>query len=249
MSEDPALMVPGQVLPTITKSILREASLADVPGNGNCTRLTLSYHGEEVKLTDSMDENELTRIFYNSKPQQSSMKNLIAKLNAQKFQGISLADTATEADVMLALDAVLGKNTTLTELTTTQAAEITRLTGEKQTLETEVANEKKATQDSKAVMLVEGAVAAKKITAAQKDGYVKLAKADFDSTKAILDGMTGFKSISGQIDESSDDNDDVKLAAEYDKLHKSGKLVALKASNPDKYKQLYKARYGNEPKG
>ena len=49
-SEDPALMLPGQTYPTITKSKLKEASITDIPGNGNAIKL----FGEEVIVTLGM---------------------------------------------------------------------------------------------------------------------------------------------------------------------------------------------------
>lgn len=49
-SEDPALLLPGQVYPTITKSELLEVSVVTLPGNANAVKL-LNMDGSEYKLS------------------------------------------------------------------------------------------------------------------------------------------------------------------------------------------------------
>jgi phage head maturation protease len=50
-SEDPALMLPGQKYPTVTKAVLMEASLVDVPANAHAVRL-YDASGEKINLAD-----------------------------------------------------------------------------------------------------------------------------------------------------------------------------------------------------
>lgn len=49
-SDDPALLMPGQVYPTITKSELLEVSVVTLPGNANAVKL-LNQDGTEYKLS------------------------------------------------------------------------------------------------------------------------------------------------------------------------------------------------------
>lgn len=247
LSEDPALMVQGQTMPTITKSVIKEVSIADIPGNANAVKL--NYAGVSVKLglQDSNPE-DLKKLFSNHKPNnQSSMKNLIAKLNALKLTA-ALPESASEAEVMVALDSVINKNQALTDLVKTKDDEINTLKADKVSLETKVADAEKKANEDKAVALIDNAVQAKKITAAQKETYLKLAHADYDATKEMLDGMKGFSgTITSQLKAEKTDSDE-DLAAEYDKLHKSGKLSAVKQKDPEYFKQLFNAKFGKDPK-
>lgn len=247
LSEDANLMLQGQTMPTITKSVIKEVSIADIPGNANAVKL--NYAGVSVKLglQDSNPE-DLNKLFSNHKPtNQSSMKNLIAKFNALKLSA-PLPESATEAEVMVALDSVINKSQALTDLVKTKDDEITALKTDKTNLEQKVADAEKQAKIDKATALVDGAVQAKKISAAQKDTYLKLANADYDATKEMLDGLKGFSgTITGQLSSAAEEDTD-KLAAEYDKLHKSGKLASLKESKPDEFKKLFNAKFGKDPK-
>jgi hypothetical protein len=251
LSEDPALMLPGQRYPTVTKMILDEISICDKPGNKNCVRL--SYQGRTVQLSADSKQNEaaLNSLFYN-KTERSTMKNLIVKLNAtgSKFGIAALVDTATEADVAGAIDKILAK-------AAEQETKISTLETEKQNLEVKLtATEAKAAED-RAVLLVDGAEAAGKIVASQKAHFVKLAKLDPESTKQILDGMPAHKSVIDQLDKSGKGGDESKAflslsksdkVKKYDELHKNGGLVALKAEDADVWAALHEAKYGVKPK-
>lgn len=117
-------------------------------------------------------------------------------------------------------------------------------------LEKEKARAKKAEEDlatlsaslktEKATALVEGAIQANKIAPGDKDKFQKLAEADYDTTKSLLDTMKPVQSISAQLQSGGGEED---KAAEWDKLHQSGKLEALKQSNPTRYQELYEARF------
>lgn len=243
-SEDPALMLPGQPLPTITKWVLMEISMADIPVNGNAVRL--SHHGKTITLSSDGDHSEeLSKLFHPIKPD-SSMKSIIAVLNTLSL-GLSLSDTASEVEVLgvlqkalsLQKDTVIAKDTLINQLTTER---------DSYKLAKEAAEVKAI--DDKATALVDGAISAKKIVAGQKDHFVKLAKADYDSTKAILDSAIGFQPIGSQLKIASGELSITEKKAKYDELFKgsNGELAALKSSDWDAYADLYKAKYGTEPK-
>lgn len=253
-SEDPALMLPGQVLPTITKLLLREGSLADLGSNLNCVRL--SYKGKAISLSSNEDNSEVLKALFYSNKTDRSMKNLILKLNSTKL-GISLADNASESDVMMAVDKVLGKNSELTVQLSSKEKEIETLKTEKTALEQKIQEvETKAVED-KATVLVEVALSSGKITAKQKDHFVKLAKADYNSTKEILDGMAAHQPIGGQLNQngggaSSDDKALLSLSKsdkvkKFDEMHKDGSLVSLKARDFEVFSDLFEAKFGKKP--
>jgi hypothetical protein len=150
-------------------------------------------------------------------------------------------------------DQVLAKFKEIVTLTNTQKTEIETLTSEKTivdgklvTLASEVDGLKKAATTEKINGLVDGAVAARKITADQKDNYVKLANADFDSTKSLLDSMVANPSLKSAVETAK-----ATAGAKYEKLSwddmdKEGTLVQLKAEFPDIFFAKFKEKWGND---
>jgi hypothetical protein len=97
---------------------------------------------------------------------------------------------------------------------------------------------------TKAKLLVDAAIAAGKVLDTQRASWEALATSDYDNAKVALDGMTGYKSVSSQLNGGGDASDETEtLKAEWDKLHKTGKLAAVKEKNPERYEQLRKAKY------
>jgi hypothetical protein len=235
-SEDPALMLPGQTLPTVTKSKLKEGSLTDLPGNTNCTKL--SYQGKEVRLTGGeQDQDELRKLFEPTNP--PVMKNLIAKLNSSSL-GIQLTDNANEAELMVAFDKVLSKHSELSVQLAAKEGELTQLKQDKEAAEAQA-------KVDKCIALVDGAVKENKILAGSKEHYLKLASLDFDTTEKLLKNMPVYKSVSAQLT-AGEGNDAAALAAKYDEMHKKGTLAALKLSNWDEYAVLHEAKFNTKPK-
>lgn len=245
-SEDPALMLAGQTLPTITKWELLEISLVDIPGNANAVRL--KHHGKTIKLSnddDSANHEELIKLFHPTKPD-LSMKVIIATLNTMKL-GFSLNEDAKEGEVLSAFQKVIASKD---DAIATKEQSIVQLTAERDGLKLAKETAEADAAEKLALSLVEGAIASKKIQLAQKEQFLKLAKGDYASTKAVLDSMPGFTSVAGGLNKtgavelSADDEN----AKRYDELFKSGKLAALKLSNVDEYKTLFKAKFGKDPK-
>lgn len=246
LSEDPIYMLPGQVLPTITKSIVKEGSIADIPGNENCVSMMLSYNGQTIKLTGGADDQQELQKLFSPNKNDTSMKSLILKLNS--FTGIKLTDSASEAEVYAALDKVLSDANTKASV---HEQEVIKLTAERDALNTKLSEVAAQAVKDKALALVEGAISAKKITAVQRENYIKLAEGNYDVTKSLIDGMKGYESVHTKLnsgDDNSEGADDAKLAEEYEKLFKAGKLEKIKQTSPDSYKAMFKARFGKEPK-
>lgn len=181
-SEDPSVLEKGQTRPTIIQSLLKEVSLVDIGGNRNALILNDAF-GREIKLADG-EENHLlpllTEINLNDN----------MKLIEQIAQVLKLADSAPEAEILLA---VQQSATNAIKLADAQG-QVTTLTTEKTALELKLKgfeDAEKAAEETKRIALVDGAIAAKKITADKKETYLKLAASNYDETKTILDGMTG----------------------------------------------------------
>lgn len=109
-------------------------------------------------------------------------------------------------------------------------------------LEAEIKRIKDDVKEKNAENLVNSAIDSKKITVEQKDHFKKLALADYDSTKAILDGMKGFNSISSQVEAGK--KDDPYAEKDFNWLHKNAPeyLQNMKKEQPERYKTLFNNR-------
>ncbi len=86
VSEDPALMLPGQRRATVTKCILVEISLVDIPGNQNSVRL---YKEDKIVALSSGEDNAIIPIINHNS---NKMKSVALKLG--------LAESATEDQIL-----------------------------------------------------------------------------------------------------------------------------------------------------
>lgn len=98
--------------------------------------------------------------------------------------------------------------------------------------------------DEAAAAMVDAAITAKKIDASQRESFLKLARQDYASTKAVLDGMKGVEPIAQQLEKPAASND----TRTWDELHKAGELEKIKSNNPERFNALYKAKFGHSPK-
>lgn len=78
-SEDPAMMLPGQKYPTVTKAALMEASLVPVPSNANALRL-FDRDGNAINLADE----DAVQLAFNK-----SIPNSMSKPEVNFFQKLS----------------------------------------------------------------------------------------------------------------------------------------------------------------
>lgn len=245
-SEDPEDMVPGQTLPTITKGVVKEASIADIPGNHNALRL--SHEGVTVRLglSDS-NPDDLAKIFQTNKT--DDMKELIMLLN--KSFGFNLSLTSKEEEVA---EAVRKNLETLEADTKTLKDQVATLTTEKADLEKKLTDQTAAAHQAKVKALIDPAVEAKKITQKEGESYAKLAATEegFEAVKDLLKEKKAYTPAStlianGAASAAADEQlNDTDLAAEWDKLISENKLQQLKDKDIDRFKLLFKAKYGRE---
>lgn len=199
-SDDPSVLIKGQTRPTVVQSLLMECSLVDIGSNRNALRLQDEY-GSEINLSDR-DNNHMLPLLKDINPQ-----NLDMNLQAQIAQVLKLQDSASEADILLAVQKSAQDAIKLSDLNgqiTTLTADKTRLEGELKTFK----DAETAALESTRIKLVDDAIADKKITASEKDTYLKLAVADFNSTKIILDTKQGVVELG-----SGNQGGEIKLGA------------------------------------
>lgn len=221
LSEDPKRMLPGQTRPTITKCILTEASICDIPGNRNALKLT--YQGHSIALSGTgMDKESLDAILpainlSHNKSEKEMNKELITTT-------LGLPADAKDTDIIAKLTSMVNTQAKVDEL------------------QTKLASMEKAQNDAKVEALVGGAIKDGKLTEAQRDIWTGLAQKDFDGAKLALDGMQAY-TPPNRVIEGNEQPGAANLsdAEKYVKLDKEGKLADLMTSNKPEFERLQAA--------
>lgn len=227
LSEDPKHLKPGQRRATVTKSVLLEFSLTDIPANANAVRLyddggkmlTLSADGDAgVPLINLSDE---------TKNEPMELKIIAAQLG--------LSDSAQLADIQNAITQLKAK-----------AAQTDGLNAQL----SELKNQVEATRKSEAAQLLSAAIEERRITADQRPHFEKLFQGDFDSAKSVLLSLPKVEKLNAQISPEVreavvDGKYQGKTFSQWQK-DDSKKLISLKASNFDVFNELYKAEFGKD---
>lgn len=226
VSGDVKLKLAGQKLSTITKWGILEASIVDIPNCRNALAVR-SASGDVTKLSVST-EKDVKKFLDTLLPITIKNENMsLLKLAAQK---LSLLETATEDEVMVKLEALVTEN-----------KGITQLKADKDAAEKKVKDLEDAAVDAKITNLVQSAIDATKLAAGDKDKYIKLAKADFDTTKEILDGMKPYESVERRMTSTGlSDEKQTRLGElmklSYDNLLETDQLEELKKIDEASYK-------------
>ncbi|WP_143960236.1 phage protease [Litoribacter populi] len=220
------------------RSKMVEISLADIGCNPEALAVAL-YDENENLITLSQDF--LTQISNNMKLIQLSADavlpiiGLAADAKPEEVQA-KIQELVTLADT---------QKTTIDTLTTEKSEAEQKVTEVQEKLDTQI----KLASEAKITALVDGAVTARKITADQKAHFVKLAATDFDTTKAILDGIASAPSVKEQVNQSKADNSSQYEKLSWSEMDKSGVLIQLKAENFDLFKAKYKEKFKKDYPG
>lgn len=105
LSDEPALLKPGQTCMTVTKWKLNEVSLVDIGANDDA--ITLQMDGKVLELGEG-GENHLPRLNINHKSENEMELRTIA-------QSLGLPETATEAQVQARIAELTAAETSLSE--------------------------------------------------------------------------------------------------------------------------------------
>lgn len=102
----------------------------------------------------------------------------------------------------------------------------------------------KEMETQKIINLVDGAIKENKILAGEKDDYLKLATADFDTTKKLLDARTPHVSVSSLLD-GKKDADKSRVDWTFDDYSKKDPdaLAEMRENKKEEYERLYKAKF------
>lgn len=224
-SESPELLVPGQTVPTVTKSKLFEVSVVDVGANDDA--LVLRHGG--VRLTLGKDsENPLPLLTHtlNQSPQPDMELSKLTTL-------LGLSAEATEADVETTLTTLLAERGTLQEsLETLQGTLISqqllqlqkdgRINSEQMEKVINLAKDHKSFEEVQSVIAILAGDPTKETPKKQQ-----FAHKDFDLTSSLHnDSETQWKKLS-EVPEAE--------------------LATMRAEDREQYCRLYRAEYGFDP--
>ena len=221
-----SLMLPGQKYPTVTKWTVREASIVTIGANHNALAF---YDKKTQEVIDLTAAGAIVRLMDNS-PKTLNMSLLTQKLN--------LHDTASEAEIVSAVQNLMDDNA--------------RIKSENKTLTDAIdkANaDRNAANKAEAVRLVDAAILTGKLDVKAKEATLAMFDKDFESTKAMLDAIPERQSVARQI--NSDGAGTIALAdiktKSWDELDKANKLTILKDKAPEIYAEKFKERFGVDP--
>lgn len=162
------------------------------------------------------------------KPKTMDRAKFASLLNKQE------KDIETDEALESAVKAVVDENATLhNELQT----ERTKSAGLEQRLKT--MNEARVKQ------LVDSAIAAKKIGEDERETYTKLATNDYDMAEKIIGKLQGVTPVADQLKTAV--VNEAEKDWTFDDYHKKGKLENLLKENPQRYSELFEAKYGHKP--
>lgn len=129
-----------------------------------------------------------------------------------------------------------------------QANENTRLRNELQTEKTKNAGleqKLKTMNEAKVKQLVDTAIAAKKIGEDERETYTKLATDNFEMAEKIIGKLQGVTPVVDQLKKPA--VNEAEKDWTFDDYHKKGKLENLMKENPQRYSELFEAKFGHKP--
>ncbi len=228
-SENITLSHPGmEGIPVVTKWTIVEASLTAIPANTSAVKL--SFDGKEVL---SMELSNDLKQKFNPKP---NMKKIIAVVSAL---GVALSAEANEDHIVEAINKIAADKDA-------EKAKITELNNKI----TELSNQLNTEKTNKVTDLIESKKKAGIITTDQVEKFTKLANADFESTKSILESITERKTIAASLNQGGANagaNANKFEGWDFKRFQKENptELARIKANEPERYKALYLLSYPN----
>lgn len=219
-SGDPALMVEGQTLDTVTKCRVFEVSLVDVGSNPEA--IVLRRGGQVVNLCDGGDAGV---VLGRDKDKINNHNQNIEEMKLNEIaNALGLPETATEDEVMLAC----------------------RNSVELRNKNKDLLDELERLRSSAVAELVAQAVSDGRISEGKKEHFLKLGdKLGVDGLKETLDAMQPRVKLADVVAHDVGGHCEWKKLSDVP----SEKLRELKEHDAETYRRLYKAEYGMELKG
>lgn len=205
---------------TVDKWELYEVSVVTLPSNKGAVKL-YAQDGRPLSPQEETQHIEQLRSVYTTN----------TNTNMPNTQNPTQERVTLSAEAMTALG--VSQAASSDELSHAVLAMSKELTALKTTLETQ----RVARRDE----LINQALAAGKITAQQKQVYSDLYDANPQLCCDTLAALPGRRNIADQLHATSTAP---TIEGDWDALDKQGKLATLKAQDPDKFRTLFKAKFG-----
>lgn len=224
---------PEESIVTGTKWYHKEASLVDAPGNRALLPVLCDVDDKEIVLAD------LTSNFKN----QHTMKQITLSITPALISVLGLADNSTPDAA-----AVVAAISDLSAKAQDAALQQTKLANELKNAKDELQSLKDATGEAGIVTMLADAKKAGKINEKTEAKLKEQFKGRPEELKELLADMQPFSSILPNLQGGNGNVPKEFEGKSWDDLHKANKIKDLKDKAPDLYKELYKAKYGREPK-
>ncbi|MCL2291222.1 MAG: hypothetical protein FWC34_11080 [Bacteroidetes bacterium] len=221
LSDAPEYLLPGQTRMTVTRSLLLEASLTDIPSNANA----VSLYDDKGNIIELNADGECLIGLLNSNNQNQNEKNM--KFIALK---LGLSENATEAEILAKVQELLALQAKLDEK------------------DNEIATLKTAALDAEKktiTKMVDDAVVAGKLSADQKAHFITIGeKMGVESLQATLSSMNSVVKPTDVLagGRSAPVSTDKKWGDLSDE-----ERIALRDNDKETYIALYKKEYGLTP--
>lgn len=231
-SDSTALMLPGQVLPTVTRSIMYEASICPQGVNNNA--LTLSVSGRPVNLSTELPKALSDIIAKNFKN-----PNMNAKFLALAIQ-LGLTETANEDALAEALQKKVKSYDQL-------SAKVTDLETKLSAKNSELESMRKASELVSINAMLDKAETEGRLTAAERPEMLELATSNREVVEKMLAKRPVHLSAQEQLAVSVTEGDPL-MKLSYQEADKQGKLAEIKQKNPAHFAALFEKEFGRKPK-
>jgi hypothetical protein len=224
VSTDASLLKEGQTFPTVTKCLLREISLCDIPSNKNAVRL-FDREGTEIQLSENGEGMPMPKI--------NNKQETFSEMDKEILKSVGLSDNATLAEAVAVLQH--------------SKIEMAKLKAENDTLR----NAQKSAQKVEAEAMLSEAVTDGRLDATTRESWANLFDKDFDAAKTALGTM---KKAAKMTDFAKPGQSSLKDGKYNGKTYKEMMrqdekgLANLKANDIETFKELYKAQYGTDYK-
>ena len=221
VSDAADLMLPGQRQGTVTGALLLECSICAIGANRNA--MVLKHNGAAETL-EAGDILHLSMEIYlenhnNMDEQNNTLEQKVATLEQQ-------------------LQELGNEKATLSQ----QKSELETKVAELESQVADLSGKLEAQHKAEIAKLIDGAVADGRITEAQRPTWEALMAADFENACAALSALSAPTSLAAMIGAGKQEGEN--LAQAWDEADRQGRLADIKQGDPDRFKQMYKARFG-----
>lgn len=174
------------------------------------------------------------------------MKKVTLVIDEALCNALGISNSADETGVASAIKAMAEKAKKVDELKN----QLDTAKSEKDKAVNDLAEFKTAQADNEVKELLDAAQEAKTLTNENREILEADYKGNPDGLKKVLKMFTPQTVIKDKLDGGSPDvsKQTATLKAEFEKLDASGELATVAKNEPERYKELYKAKYGVEPK-